>query len=102
MLIQPQLVGDNKWREARVSRQVGVRSYDVESDKKSHIRSRKQLKKAVDAVKSSHEMEDHPVLYSDTPVNKPHPEEPKQQKEPKVSSESTTVTKPRSLTDRET
>lgn len=37
-------------------------------------------------------MEDHPVLYTDIPVNKPHPEEPKQQMEPKVSSESTTVT----------
>lgn len=96
------IVGDHKWREARVSRQVGVRSYDVESDKKSHTRSRKQLKKAVDAVKSIHEMEDHPVLYTDIPVNKPHPEEPKQQKEPKVSSESTTVTKLRPLTDRET
>ena len=41
------------------------------------------------------------MLYTDIPVNKPHPEEPKQQMEPKVSSESTTVTKPRSLTDHE-
>ena len=46
-------------------------------------------------------MEDHLVLYTDIPVNKPHPEEPKQQMEPKVSSESTTVIKPRSLTDHE-
>lgn len=102
MLIQPQVVGDHKGREARISRQVGVRSYEVESDKKSYIRNRKQLKKAVDAVKSSHEVEDHLVLDTDIPVNKPRQEEPTQQKEAKASSESTTVTKPKSLTHRET
>lgn len=61
---------------------MGVRSYEVESDKKSFISNRKQLKKAVDEVKSSHEMEGHPVLDRDIPVNKPREEEHTQQKEP--------------------
>ena len=102
VLIQPQTPSDCKCKEARVTRQVEVRSYEVESDGKSYIRNRKHLKKAVDGAKSSHRMEDYPVSNTDLPVTKPHQEEPTQHKEPKASSERTTVTKQQSPNDFQT
>ena len=102
MLIQPQAIGDRKWKEARVTRQVGVRSYEVEYDGQSYIRNRKYLKEAADGAEPSHGMEDHPVPNTDLPDNNPHQEEPTLEKVPKASPESTIVTTQKSLTDRET
>ena len=67
--------------EARVTRQVGVRSYEVESDGKSCIRNRKNLEKAADDAKSSHGIENYAAPNIDLPINKPHVEEPTQHKE---------------------
>ena len=88
--------------EAHVTRQVGVRSYEVESDGKSCIGNWKQLKKAANDAKSSHGIEDYAAAYRDLPINKPHQEEPTQHKEPNASSKTTAITKQQSLTDCQT
>ena len=78
---------------------MGVRSYEVESDEKSCIGNWKHLKKAADDAKSSHGIENYAAPYIDLSINKPHQEEPTQNKELNASSKTTEITKQQSLTD---